>query len=206
MCISERVCCCGDSSPLLRRALCPMLKCAVVLYSIVRALGVSHTAIPRKGNGVLWALTNGCVIMSRVGPWSLPLSFVWLNCLSSSSDATACRSAICSSLPGSISTSPAPLSTRGMFLSYARSVSATLSLCALILSFPVKVLSIIVLIRSRHWLLCGFVALPCDASAAQPSKRPRASMSADNTYTLLGSSCGDLFNTILGNGRGPTHA
>ena len=35
-----------------------------------------------------------------------------------------------------------------------------------------KVLSMILLIRSRHSSLCGFVALPCDASAAQPGQPP----------------------------------
>ena len=49
-----------------------------------------------------------------------------------------------------------------------RSVSAILSLYAFILALPVKVLSMIVLILSRHSSLCGFVAFPCDASAAHP--------------------------------------
>ena len=52
-------------------------------------------------------------------------------CLSSSPDATACRSA------------SAPLSRR-------------LRLCAFILAVPVKVLSIIVLIRSRHFIVVWF--------------------------------------------------
>ena len=56
--------------------------------------------------------------------------------------------------------------------SFTRSVSATLSSYAFILAFPVKVLSIFVLVRSQHSLLCGFVALPCDASAAQPGRPP----------------------------------
>ena len=44
-------------------------------------------------------------------------------------DAPACRTAICSSslFPSSIGTSPAPRSTRALFLSFTRSVSATLS-------------------------------------------------------------------------------
>ena len=46
--------------------------------------------------------------------------------------------------------------TFALFLSFTRSVSAILSLSAFILAFPVKILSIIVLIRSRHSLLCGF--------------------------------------------------
>ena len=72
-----------------------------------------------------------------------------------------------------VSTSPAPLSTRAFFLSLTRSVSATLSLLyACTLAFPVKVLPMIVLILSRHSSLCGFVAFPCDASAAQPGQPP----------------------------------
>ena len=51
-------------------------------------------------------------------------------------------------------------------------VSATLSLYVLTLAFPVQVLSMIVLIRSRHSLLCGLIALSCDASAAQPGQPP----------------------------------
>ena len=89
------------------------------------------------------------------------------------------------------------------FLSFNRSVSAILSLYAFILAFPVKVLSMIVLIRSRHSSLCGFVAFPCDASAAQPGQPPmcpRASMSADKTQNLLGSTSGARSTTILGNG------
>ena len=62
--------------------------------------------------------------------------------LSSSPDATACRSAICSFL-GSTGTSPAPHSARPLFLSFTCSTSATLCLCAFILVSPVKVLSII---------------------------------------------------------------
>ena len=51
-------------------------------------------------------------------------------------------------------------------LSFTRSVSATLSLYAFILAYPAQSLSMIVLILSRHSLLCGLIALPCDASAA----------------------------------------
>ena len=104
---------------------------------------------------------------------------------------------------GSTSTSPAPRSTRALFLLFTRCVSAILSLYASILAFPVKVLSMIVLSRSRHSSSCGFVALPCDASAAQPGRPPvcpRASMSADKTWNLLGSNSGALSTTILGNG------
>ena len=61
---------------------------------------------------------------------------------------------------------PAPLSSRALCLSLTRSVSATLSLYAFIFALPVKALSTFVKIRSRNSLLCGFVALPCDVSAA----------------------------------------
>ena len=73
-------------------------------------------------------------------------------------DASACRTAICSSslFLGSIGTPPAHRSTRTLFLSFTRSVSAILSLYAFILAFPVKVLSMIVLIRSRHFVLMWF--------------------------------------------------
>ena len=50
--------------------------------------------------------------------------------------------------------------------------------------FSVKVLSMIVPIISRHSSSCGFVAFPCDGSAAhlgQPPVCPWASISADNT-------------------------
>ena len=55
---------------------------------------------------------------------------------------------------------------------------------AFILAFPAKFLSMTVLIRSRHSSLYGFVAHPCDASAAHPGQPPVcpwASMSADKT-------------------------
>ena len=58
--------------------------------------------------------------------------------------------------PDSRGTSPAPRSTRTLFLSFTRSVSATLSLRTL--AFPFKILSMIVLICSRHSLLCGLIA------------------------------------------------
>ena len=98
---------------------------------------------------------------------------LFLNLSSSSSpmmlppDASACRTATCSSslFPGSMGTSPAPRSTRALFLSLTHSVSAILSLYAFILPFPVKVLSMIVLILSQHSSLCGFVAFPCDATS-----------------------------------------
>ena len=64
-------------------------------------------------------------------------------------------------------TSPAPRSTRALFLSLTRSDSAILSLYAFIFAFPVKVLSIIALVR-----YCDFVAFPCDASAAHPGQPP----------------------------------
>ena len=67
---------------------------------------------------------------------------------SSSPDATARPSLICSPFPGS--TSSAPLSTRALLLSFTRSVSATLSLQAFIVALPVKVLFQIALIRSRR--------------------------------------------------------
>ena len=109
----------------------------------------------------------------QVVPMWISLIMFPSGCFSSSPDATACRSAICSSSPGSTSTSPAPRSSRDLFLSVTRSVLATLSHYAFILAFPVQVLSKIVLISSRLSLLCGSIALPCDASADQPeSARP----------------------------------
>ena len=72
--------------------------------------------------------------------------------------ASACRTATCSSslFSSTTGTSPAPLSTRALFLFLTRSVSAILSLYAFILAFSVKVFSMIVLIRSRHSSECGF--------------------------------------------------
>ena len=64
------------------------------------------------------------------------------------------------------------------FFLFFLSVSATLFVYDFIPALPIKVISIIVLKRSRHSLLCRFVALPCDASAAQPWQPlvlPRAS-------------------------------
>ena len=74
--------------------------------------------------------------------------------------------------PRSIGTSPAPRSTRAPFLSFTRAVSAILSLYVFILGFTVNVLSMVFLIRSRHSSFCGFVAFPCDASAAEPGQLP----------------------------------
>ena len=79
-------------------------------------------------------------------------SSYWFSVMSLPS-ASACRTAICSSslFPGSIDhISPVPLSSPTLFFPFARSDSAILSLYAFILAFPVKVLSMIVLIRSRH--------------------------------------------------------
>ena len=73
------------------------------------------------------------------------------------------------SAPRSTGTSPAPLSTRALFLSFTR-LCLSDSMYAFILALPVKVLSIIGLIRSRHSLLCGLIALPCHASAGQPGQ------------------------------------
>ena len=146
--------------------------------------------------------SSGVVSDPRLPLWMSLVLFSSF-CVSSSPDATACRSTICSPLLGSISTPPAPLSTRASFLSFTLCVSATLTLYAFILAVPVKVLSIIALIRSRHSLLCVVVALPCDASAAQPGQPPvwpRASMSADNTYDLFGSTSGIISTAILRNG------
>ena len=91
-----------------------------------------------------------------------------------SSAASACRTVTYSSalFPGSTGTSSAPRSTRALSFSLTRSVSATLSLYAFIFAFPVKILTMIVLILSRQSSLCGFVAFPCDASAAHPGKPP----------------------------------
>ena len=59
-----------------------------------------------------------------------------------------------------------------LFFSHSLTLSQRLFLCMHPFSLPVKVLTIIARIRSRHSLLCGFVALPCDASAAQPGQPP----------------------------------
>ena len=94
------------------------------------------------------------------------------------------------------------LSTRALFLSFTRSVSANLSLCASILALSVKVLSINARIRSRLSLLCVFVASPRDASAAQPRHSPvwpLAPISADNTQNILGSASGILSTTFFVN-------
>ena len=100
-------------------------------------------------------------------------SSCWFS-LKSTPDASACRTTTNSSalFPGFHRHSPAPRSTRALFLSLTCSVSAILSLYAFILAFHVKVLSMIVLILSLHSSLCGFVAFPCDASAAHPGQTP----------------------------------
>ena len=76
---------------------------------------------------------------------------------------------------------PLHLAQRDFFSSLSLALdSATLSLHAFILAFSVKVLSIIFLIRSRQSLLCGFlIALPCDASAAQPGQPHSVTASLD---------------------------
>ena len=142
-------------------------------------------------NRTVFLTLSGCSSLAASDPllptWmSLILSSSCWSSLMSPPDASACRTAIGSSslFPGSLGASPALRSTRSLFLSFTRSVSAILSLYAFILAFPVKVLSMIVLIRSPHSSLCGFVVLPCDASAAQPGQPPVcpwASMSADKT-------------------------
>ena len=68
---------------------------------------------------------------------------------------------------------PAPVSFRALFLTFTRSVPATLSfVCTHPCFFRQSSLSMIVLIRSRRSLLCGLIALACDASAAQPGQPP----------------------------------
>ena len=94
-------------------------------------------------------------------PISMSLILFSSSCLSSSPDATARRSAICSSVPGSIGTSPAHLFYSSFFFFLSRSLSRRLLLNMLALS--VKGLSIIILIRSRHYLsvvLSLFRAMP----------------------------------------------
>ena len=55
--------------------------------------------------------------------------------------------------------------------SFLHSLSQRLYLCLhQFLPCPSKILSILILFR--HSLLCGFVTLPCDASAAQPGQPP----------------------------------
>ena len=56
-----------------------------------------------------------------------------------------------------------------LFPSLALSQRLSLSVC-IDSRLPVKVLSIIALILTRHSVLCGFVALPCNASAAHPAQ------------------------------------
>ena len=69
------------------------------------------------------------------------------SCFSSSPDATACRSAICSPLHATLNSSSLPL--------LHLLCLATPSLYSLILALPVKVFSIIFLIRSPHAFLCS---------------------------------------------------
>ena len=130
-------------------------------------------------NGTVFLNLSGCSSLAASNPllptWMslIPFSSCWFSVVSLP-DASACRTAICSSslFLGSTSTSPAPRSTRALFFSFTRSVSAILFLYVFILAFPAKVLSMIVLIRSWHSSSWGFVALPCDASAAQPGQLP----------------------------------
>ena len=85
-------------------------------------------------------------------------------------NASVCRTAICSSplFPGFHWHIPCTsLNSSSFPLFHSLCLSGSVFVC-----FPVKVLSIIVLTRSRHSSLCGFVALPCDASAAQPGQPP----------------------------------
>ena len=87
------------------------------------------------------------------------------------------------------------LHTRALFLSFTRSVLAILSLYVFILDLPVKILSIIVLIRSRHSLLCGVVAHSCNVSAAQPGLDV-----CRQHVEFFSSTSGIISTTILGNG------
>ena len=95
---------------------------------------------------------------------------------SSTPDATACRSAICSSFPSSMGTSSAPRSTRALFLSSTRSDSATLCMHSS-LPFPSKFSQLIVLILSLGSLLCDWIA--CDAGGAQPGHFSSVTVSLD---------------------------
>ena len=88
-------------------------------------------------------------------------------------DASACRTAICSSSLFPVPKAPPlRLSQFELFsLSFTQSVSAILSLYVSILACPVKVLSIIVPARFRDVSYVVFVAFPCDASNAYPGLR-----------------------------------
>ena len=112
-------------------------------------------------------------------------------CFSSSPHATACRSAICSSLLGFHRHIPrASLNSSSFPLFHSLCLGDSCPCVHSSLLFHVKVLSIIVLIRSRHSLLCGLLllhAMPALHTPGQPPVLPWASMSADNTWNLLGS-------------------
>ena len=74
---------------------------------------------------------SGCSSFAVSGPlFPMWMSLIMFSscCLSASPDATACRSAISSTFLGSTGTSSEPLATRALFLSFTRSVLATLSL------------------------------------------------------------------------------
>ena len=109
-------------------------------------------------------------------------------------DTYAYRTAACSSaqFTSSIRTSPAPRSTRALFLAWTRCLSDCLCMHS---SF---------LVRSRHSSFYGFVARPCDGNAAQPGKTSSVSASFDirrKDDESSGSTSGALSTTILGNGR-----
>ena len=90
-----------------------------------------------------------------------------------------------SSFLGSTDAFPTSLSTGALFLSFTRSVSATLSLCAFILALHVKVLSIIVVIRSRYPIFCDFCrySVQCQRCLIRTTSSMIASpMSADNAW------------------------
>ena len=64
--------------------------------------------------------------------------------------------------------SPAPLSTRALFL-FSLALSRRFYLCMHLSSaLPIRVLAMIVVTCSRHSLLCGLAALPYDVSGANP--------------------------------------
>ena len=104
--------------------------------------------------------------------------------------------------PGSMVTSPAPRSTRDLCLSLSRSVSANLSLYVFILAFPVKALSLIVLILSAfigHVTLSLLHAMP---TLHILDSLPWTSISGRQKRGIfLGSTSGALSTTILGGSR-----
>ena len=114
-------------------------------------------------SGSLWLTWTSLILFSSC----------WLSMMSPP-DASACRTATCSSsvFPRSSGTSPAPRSIRALLFSFTRSVSAILSLHVSIVASPVKVFSSIVLVRSRNSSWRGFVAFPCDVSNAYPGQPP----------------------------------